>query len=59
MEPALVAAAVTLVYRLVAAVVYRGRPLVAIMAEDVPASEPRDGLGYGRASAAAEPTRLS
>jgi hypothetical protein len=40
-EPALVAAAVTLVYRLVAAVVYRDRPLVAIMAEEVPASELR------------------
>jgi hypothetical protein len=40
-EPALVAAAVTLVYRVVAAVLYRGRPLVAIMAEEVPASELR------------------
>ena len=40
-QPALVAAAVTLVYRLVAAVVYRDRPLVAIMAEEVPASELR------------------
>jgi hypothetical protein len=41
MEPALVAGAVTLVYRLVAATVYRDRPLVAIMAEEVPASELR------------------
>jgi hypothetical protein len=40
-EPALVAAAVTLVYRVVAAIVYRDRPLVAIMAEEVPASELR------------------
>jgi hypothetical protein len=38
-EPALVAAAVTVVYRLVAAVVYRNRPLVRVMAEEVPASE--------------------
>src|SRR4051794_23924135 len=36
-----VAGAVTLVYRLVAAAVYRDRPLVAIMAEEVPASELR------------------
>src|SRR5262245_8599153 len=41
LEPALVAAAVTLVYRVIAAVVYRDRPLVAIMAEEVPASELR------------------
>jgi hypothetical protein len=40
-DPALVAAAVTLVYRVVAAIVYRDRPLVAIMAEEVPASELR------------------
>ena len=40
-QPALVAAAVTLVYRTVAAVLYRDRPLVAIMAEEVPASELR------------------
>src|SRR3954447_23367109 len=39
--PALVAAAVTLLYRLVAAVAYRDRPLVAVMAEEVPASELR------------------
>src|SRR3954451_9017318 len=38
MQPALVAAAVTLVYRLVAAVAYRNRPLVAVRAEEVPAS---------------------
>jgi len=41
MGSALVAGAVTLVYRLVAAIIYRGRPLVAIMAEEVPASELR------------------
>src|SRR3954449_11785572 len=40
-EPALVAAAVALVYRLVAAVAYRGRPLVRVMAEEVPAAELR------------------
>src|SRR3954452_25622399 len=40
-EPALVAAAVALVYRLVAAFAYRGRPLVRVMAEEVPASELR------------------
>jgi hypothetical protein len=41
LEPALVAAAVTVVYRLVAAVAYRNRPLVRVMAEEVPASELR------------------
>ena len=40
-EPALIAAAVTIVYRVIAAIVYRGRPLVRIMAEEVPASELR------------------
>jgi hypothetical protein len=40
-EPALVAAVVTVVYRLVAAVAYRNRPLVRIMAEEVPAAELR------------------
>jgi hypothetical protein len=40
-EPALVAAAVTLTYRVVAAIVYRGRELVRVMAEEVPASELR------------------
>ena len=39
--PALVAAAVTVAYRAIAAVVYRGRPLVRVMAEEVPASELR------------------
>jgi hypothetical protein len=38
---ALVAAAVTVVYRVVAAFAYRNRPLVRIMAEEVPASELR------------------
>jgi hypothetical protein len=41
-EPALIAAAVTLTYRVIAAFIYRGRPLVRVMAEEVPASE----LGY-------------
>jgi hypothetical protein len=40
-EPALVAAAVTIAYRVVAAIAYRGRPLVRVMAEEVPASELR------------------
>jgi hypothetical protein len=39
--PTLVAAAVTVVYRAIAAFVYRDRPLVRIMAEEVPASELR------------------
>ena len=39
LEPALVAAAVTVAYRVVAAIVYRDRPLVRIMAEEVPAAE--------------------
>jgi hypothetical protein len=41
LEPALIAAAVTLAYRVIAAIVYRGRPLVGVMAEEVPASELR------------------
>jgi hypothetical protein len=41
LEPALVAAAVTLTYRVIAAVAYRGRELVRVMAEEVPASELR------------------
>ena len=41
MAPALVAAAVTVAYRATAAVVYRERPLVRIMAEEVPAAELR------------------
>ncbi|MDX6718465.1 MAG: hypothetical protein QOJ63_719 [Solirubrobacteraceae bacterium] len=36
--PALVAATVTIAYRVLAALVYRGRPLVTVMAEEVPAS---------------------
>src|SRR5919198_229163 len=39
--PALVAAAVAIVYRGIAAVAYRERPLVRVMAEEVPASELR------------------
>jgi hypothetical protein len=37
--PALIAATVTIAYRVIAAILYRGRPLVRIMAEEVPASE--------------------
>src|SRR4051794_5610270 len=40
-ESALVAAAVAIVYRVVAAIVYRDRPLVRVMAEEVPAAELR------------------
>jgi hypothetical protein len=40
-EPALVAAAVAIVYRVIAAIGYRNRPLVRVMAEAVPASELR------------------
>jgi len=40
-EPALVAATVAVVYRVIAAVVYRDRPLVRIMAEEVPAAQLR------------------
>jgi hypothetical protein len=40
-EPALIAAAVTLTYRVIAAIAYRDRPLVRVMAEEVPASELR------------------
>jgi hypothetical protein len=39
--PALVAAAVTVAYRAIAAVAYRKRPLVRVMAEEVPAAELR------------------
>jgi hypothetical protein len=39
--PALVAAAVTVVYRTIAALAYRKRPLVRVMAEEVPAAELR------------------
>jgi hypothetical protein len=41
LESALVAAAVAIVYRVVAAVAYRDRPLVRVMAEEVPAAELR------------------
>jgi hypothetical protein len=41
LEPALVAAAVAIVYRVVAAIAYRDRPLVRVMAEEVPAAEVR------------------
>ena len=41
LEPALVAAAVTVVYRVIAAFAYRDRPLVRVMAEEVPAAELR------------------
>src|SRR3954454_8533728 len=39
--PALVAAAVTIVYRVIAAFAYRNRPLVRVMAQEVPAAELR------------------
>jgi hypothetical protein len=41
LEPALIAAVVTLTYRVIAAIAYRGRHLVRVMAEEVPASELR------------------
>jgi hypothetical protein len=41
LAPALVAAAVAVVYRVIAAIAYRNRPLVRVMAEEVPASELR------------------
>jgi hypothetical protein len=41
LESALVAAAVAIVYRVVAAIAYRDRPLVRVMAEEVPAAELR------------------
>jgi hypothetical protein len=41
LAPAVVAAAVTVAYRVVAAFAYRDRPLVRIMAEEVPAAELR------------------
>jgi hypothetical protein len=40
-DPALVAATVAIVYRVIAAIAYRDRPLVRIMAEEVPAAELR------------------
>jgi hypothetical protein len=40
-DSALVAAAVAIVYRVVAAIAYRDRPLVRVMAEEVPAAELR------------------
>jgi hypothetical protein len=40
-EPAVVAASVAIVYRAIAAVLYRNRPLVRVMAEEVPAAELR------------------
>jgi hypothetical protein len=40
-EPALVGATVAIVYRAVAATAYRNRPLVRVMAEEVPAAELR------------------
>jgi hypothetical protein len=41
LEPPLVAAVVTLAYRTIAAIAYRHRPLVRVMAEEVPAAELR------------------
>ena len=40
-DPALIAAAVALVYRTVSAIAYRNRPLTRIMAEEVPAAQLR------------------
>jgi hypothetical protein len=40
-DPPLVAAVVTVVYRAIAAFIYRHRPLVRVMAEEVPAAELR------------------
>ena len=40
-EPSLVGGAVALTYRVIAAIAYRGRELVRVMAEEVPASELR------------------
>ncbi len=40
-DSALVSAAVAVVYRVAAAIAYRGRPLVRVMAEEVPAAELR------------------
>jgi hypothetical protein len=39
LESALVAAVVAIVYRVIAAIAYRDRPLVRVMAEEVPAAE--------------------
>src|SRR4030095_961790 len=44
--PALVAAAVTIVYRTIAAAAYRERPLVRVMAEEVPAAELRSVVPF-------------
>src|SRR5215218_2900534 len=41
LESAVVAAAVAIVYRVVAAIAYRDRPLLRVMAEEVPAAELR------------------
>jgi hypothetical protein len=41
LESSLVAAAVAIVYRVIAAIAYRDRPLVRVMAEEVPAAELR------------------
>jgi hypothetical protein len=41
LEPAVIAAVAAVVYRTIAAVAYRDRPLVRIMAEEVPAAELR------------------
>jgi hypothetical protein len=41
LEPALIAAAVTLASPVLAAIAYRGRPLVRVMGEEVPATELR------------------
>jgi hypothetical protein len=59
LEPALIAAVVTLVYRVLAAIVYRGRPLVRIMAEEVPAAELRYVVPFEARSSTSAPTTSS
>jgi hypothetical protein len=56
-EPALVAAAVALAHRVIAAIAYRGRELVRVMAEEVPASELRYVVPF-EARARSGPGRL-
>ena len=58
-EPALIAAAVTLAYRVIAAIAYRGRPLVRVMAEEVPASELRYVVPFEARSMYVVPTTSS
>ncbi len=59
LEPALIAAAVTIAYRVIAAIVYRGRPLVRVMAEEVPAAELRYVVPFEARSDTSVPTTSS